>query len=114
MVSAQEIAAEIARRAGERREKRSRVSGVVALIAALGGPAIVTPIIMRAIDAVAASAEAARVRADKQAKAQRALEEQVEAAREACGRAENLARDAKSQSDATSSRVDSLDRRRRQ
>ena len=100
------VLAELRRRAREPRPKAS-LSAIVALVASLGGPAVVTPIILKAVDAVSEAAHAAKVRAESQAREQAALVQDVAAARAACGRAEVLAADAKSQADVANSRLDS-------
>ena len=106
MSDASDVLAEIKRRAREPRPKAS-VSAIVALVAALGGPAVVTPIILKAVDAVSEAVHAAKVRAESQAREQATLAKDVAAARAACGRAEVTAAEAKSQADAANSRLDS-------
>ncbi len=99
-----DVRAELERRAKEVKPP-SRVPAIVALVAALGGPAVLVPLVTKALDTLAATAAQARAKNDAQ---DAALRKRLDEAAAACGRAETLARDAKSQSDATGARLDSF------
>ncbi len=104
-----DVRAELERRA-RAPKPQSRVPAIVALVAALGGPAVLVPLLTKAMDALSAAVAQARARNDAQAQA---LQKRVDAAAAACGRAEAKALDAKSQADAANARLDSFTRPRR-
>lgn len=102
-----DVRAELERRAREVKPP-SRVPAIVALVAALGGPAVLVPLVTRALDALTSAAASARARNDAQAQAFDERLKRAEAAGQTCGRAEATARDAKSQADAANARLDSF------
>jgi len=87
--------------------------GIVAIIAALGGPAVVVPLVTGWVAKLEADAAYSRRRAAAVEEAQKQLAEDIAAARKDCGNALDLANTAKSRAAAAEELAETALKRRR-
>ena len=87
--------------------------GIVAIIAALGGPAVVVPLVTGWVAKLEADAAYARQRARESDEQQKQMTEDIKAARRTCGEALDLANRASSRAAAAEELAESALKRRR-
>lgn len=100
---------ELARRAAERQQPPSwkpgkphgwTPAGIVAIVAALGGPAVIVPLVTAWVNKLEADAEYARRRAAVVEHEQKQMAEDIAAAKRTCGEALDAANTARSRASA--------------
>lgn len=112
---------ELARRAAERQQPASEVrkpsgwtpAGIVAIVAALGGPAVIVPLVTAWVNKLEADAEYARRRAAVVEHEQKQMAEDIAAAKRTCGEALDAANTARSRASAAEDLAEQAVRKKR-